>query len=343
MRAAYFSKHGAVGEIQFGELPRPQAGPGEVLLHVKACALNHADLWTLRGIPGVKLQMPHVPGCDVAGTVGAVGQGVTSVKAGDRVVLNPSLWCGECEHCKAGEESMCRSYRLFGEHTRGGLAEFTVVPARNLIPVPLGFPFESAAAAPVVFLTAWRALATKGALKPGMAVLIVGAGGGLATAAIQVAKHLGARVIALTSTPEKEKRVRELGADEAINYRAKPDWDKDVWQLTGKRGVDVVLDSVGRATLAKSVRACARGGKVVVPGGTTGYDATIDLAGIFWRQVSILGTTMANAREAKQVMDLVFQKKLKPVIDRVLPLSQARQAFEILERGEQFGKIVLTV
>ncbi|HVL88540.1 MAG TPA: zinc-binding dehydrogenase [Candidatus Thermoplasmatota archaeon] len=343
MRAAFIEKHGGLDEIRQGEIPRPEPGPGEVLVNVKAAALNRLDLFTLAGIPGLKLAMPHVLGGDAAGTVQALGPGVAGVRPGDRVAINPGLWCGECEACRAGEESLCRSYRIVGEHARGTLAEFVAVPARNLLPMPLGFPFEQAAAAPLVYQTAWRALLNRGQLRSGQTLLVVGAGGGLSPAAVQIARHVGARVIALTSNEEKAKRVKELGAEHVVNYREKPDWDREVWQLTGKRGVDVVFDNVGKETLAKSVRSCAKGGRVVVCGGTTGYDVSFDLAPIFWRQVSVVGSTMGSDRETRAVMDLVWKKQLRPVLDRVVPLHQAKEALRAMQAGETFGKIVLTI
>ncbi len=255
--------------------------------------------------------------------------------------MNPSLWCGECEWCQQGEEPFCVRYRILGEHVQGGFAEYVTVPARNLYRIPDEVPFEAAAAVPLAFLTAWRGLVTRGRVREGSTVLITGASGGVATAAIQIAKDLGATVHAVTSSPWVE-RVRELGADAVYDRTAEgADYGKEVWQATGKRGVDVVFDSVGEATFERNVRALGKGGRMVVYGATTGPQGSIDLRLLFWRQLEILGTTMSNQEEFRAVMDRVFGGGLEPVTDVVWPLDRAREAHERLESGEAFGKIVL--
>ena len=338
MKAAVFHEHGGTDVLRIEEVPAPVAQSGEVLLRVHAAALNHLDVWVRKGLP-IETTMPHIGGSDVAGTVDALGPGVTGVTVGARVVVNPSLSCGHCEWCRAGEESMCEKYRILGEHTNGGFAEFVAVPAVNLFPIPAGYPFELAAAAPLAFLTAWRGLVSKGRVRTGSTVLITGASGGVASAAIQIARYLGASVYALT-TADNEARVRELGA-QVVYDRTRGDFSRQIWQDTGKRGVDVVLDSVGESIWSSCVRALARGGRLVSYGGTSGARAEIDVRVLFWKQIEIVGTTMSNRSEFEEVMRLVFSGALKPVVDSVLKLEEMRAAHERLERGEHFGKIVL--
>ena len=324
--------------VQVGELPDPEPGPGEVRLVVGAAAMNHLDLWVRRGLP-IETTMPHIGGSDVAGVVDALGEGVSGVTVGQRVVADPSLSCGQCEWCRAGEAPLCVRYRILGEHTQGGFAEYVVVPAANLFPIPDNYPMETAAAAPLVFLTAWRGLVSRGRLRAGESVLITGASGGVATAAVQLARHFGARVYAVT-TGEHEDRVRSLGADVVFDRR-QVDYSKALWRATDKRGVDLIFDSVGAATWQQNVRSVARGGRIVVYGATTGPVLETDGRVLFWKQADILGTTMSNRTEFRQAMELVFSGTVEPVVDSVLPLADARAAHERLEAGRQFGKIVL--
>jgi NADPH:quinone reductase-like Zn-dependent oxidoreductase len=303
-------------------------------------ALNHLDLWVRAGIPGLKLPLPHIGGSDVAGVVAAAGEEVDQTWVGRRVVINPTLSCGKCEFCVAGEQCLCVRLKLMGEHTTGGMAEYVVAPASNLYAIPDDFPFTEAATVPLAFQTAWRALISQARLRAGERVLILGAGGGVATAAIQIAKLAGAYVYAVTSTEEKEQRARELGADETINYR-QTDFSKEIWQRTNKRGVDVVLENVGPATWKGSLRSLCKGGRLVTFGATTGRFAETDLNLLFWNQPSLIGSTMATYAEFAEVMGLVSSRKLRAVVDRVLPLSEGAEAQRILEAGEQFGKIVL--
>lgn len=341
MKAAYFERHGGPEEIVYGEAPDPTPGEGEVRIRVRASALNHLDLWTRRGLPGLELALPHIGGSDMAGVVESVGPGVEGVEPGVPVCVNPALWCGECEWCRAGEHPLCPRFRILGEHVPGGMAELAVVPARNLLPLPEGFPFETAAAAPLVYQTAWRALTTRAGLREGETVLVTGGSGGVSTAAIQIAKHLGATVYAVTSGPDNVERVEGLGADAAID-RLSEDFSRRVWAETGKRGVDVILDGVGEAVWPGCLRALAPAGRMVVYGATTGPKGEIDIRRMFWRQIAVLGSTMASRREFEAVMELVFAGTLEPVIDDILPLSGAREAHERLERGDVFGKLVLT-
>ena len=342
MKAALFHEQGGPEVIRIEQVERPEPGPGEVLIEVRASALNHLDLWLRRGLP-VETTMPHIGGSDVAGVVVELGARAADDGAavGQRVVVDPSLSCGECEWCAKGEEPLCVKFRILGEHTQGGFAEFVVAPARNLYPIPDGYAFEQAAAAPLAFLTAWRALVTKGRIQRGDSVLVTGASGGVSTAAIQIAKLLGARVYATTSTPHVD-RVRALGAD-VIYDRLVADYSRELWRDTAKRGVDIVLDSVGSATWSANVRALARGGRMVVYGATTGHAAELDLRAVFWKQLEVLGSTMASRDEFLQAMRHVFAGRLTPVIDTVMPLEQASEAHRRLEDGQAFGKIVLRV
>ena len=338
MKAALFHEFGGPAVLRLEEVSAPVLQAGEVLVRVHAAALNHLDLWVRRGLP-IETTMPHIGGSDVAGVVEAKGAGVRGVKVGARVIVNPSLSCGECEWCRAGEESLCLHYKILGEHTQGGFAEFVAVPAANLFPIPKDVAFEQAAAAPLGFLTAWRGLMTRGRLKAGQTVLITGASGGVATAAVQIAKHAGAHVYAVT-TAEHVEAVRNLGAD-VVYDRTQVDFAKQLWADTNKRGVDVILDSVGEATWQQTLRSIARGGRLVVYGATTGPKAELDLRALFWKQAEILGTTMSNRSEFEEVMRLVFAGELKPVIDKVFKLDEIRAAHERMEKGEQFGKIVI--
>jgi len=338
MRAALFDGFGGPEVLRIEQVPRPEPGPGEVLVQVRAAAMNHLDLWVRRGLP-VQTTMPHIGGSDVAGVVAERGPDVAGVSVGERVIVNPSLWCGRCEWCLRGEQPLCVDYKILGEHTDGGFAEFVAVPARNLFPIPDDFGFAEAAAVPLGFSTAWRGLITRGRLRPGEDVLITGASGGVATAAVQIAHLAGARVFALT-TADNAERVRRLGAD-FVYDRESGDWSRALRQDSGKRGVDLILDSVGQALWPQLLRALVRGGRLVTYGATTGPDATTDVRVVFWKQLELLGTTMATPQEFETVMRLVFRRRLQPIVDVELPLAQARAAHERLESGHQFGKVVL--
>ena len=339
MRAALFSEFGGPEVVRIEEVADPVPGAGEVRVRVVAAAMNHLDLWVRRGLP-IEVSMPHIGGSDVAGVVDEVGPGVDGEWLGARVVADPSLSCGACEWCSRGETPLCVKYRILGEHTNGGFAELVTVPVSNLLRVPDGYPLERAAAAPLPFLTAWRGLMTRGRLQAGETVLITGASGGVATAAVQIAKHAGAQVYAVT-TADNIERVRALGAD-VVYDRGQTDYSKQLWRDTDRRGVDVILDSVGEETWQQNVRAAARLGRIVVYGGTTGPRLETDARLLFWKQLEILGTTMSGPSEFREVMALVFAGVLEPVIDVVWELERARDAHERLEAGRQFGKIVLT-
>ncbi|MFQ5610669.1 MAG: zinc-binding dehydrogenase [Anaerolineae bacterium] len=342
MKALGFREHGDIEQMQILEVPRPEPGPGEALVEIKASALNHLDIWVCQGWPGLNLALPHISGSDGAGVVAALGPGVSGVEVGDRVAIDPGLNKFEDEYTDRGEHSLSPGYMILGEHVPGTGAEYAVVPAKNLFPLPDHIPFPEAAAVGLVYLTAWRMLMHRANLQAGHSVLIIGAGGGVNSASIQLAKLAGCTVYATTSTAEKMRRARDLGADEVINYRDDPQWSKTLYKMTNKRGVDVVVDNVGQATLADSLRVVARGGKIVIVGNTSGPKAQIDTRFIFGKQISIIGSTMGNHDDYRQVMNLVLQGKLKPVIDRVWPLEKGVEAVRAMARGEQFGKIVLT-
>ncbi len=341
MKAVAMDSHGGPEVLTYRELPDPQlADDNEALVRIEAAAVNRLDIYVREGWPNLFLQFPHILGADGAGVVEARGTAVTQADVGERVVLDPSLPCGTCDACRRGEEVLCAEYRILGEHVDGTYAELVKVPGENLLPLPDGVSLESSAAAPTTFMTAWRLLMTRAAVQPGETVLVLGAGGGVSSAAIQIAKYAGARVIATSSTEEKLERARKLGADEVIDYTKEP-FERAAWELSEKRGVDVVVDSVGEATWKQSIRALGKNGRLVTCGATTGPLGETDIRYIFWRQLQILGSTMANRAEFREVMQLIWEGKLKPVIDRILPLREARAAQESLEKGEQFGKILL--
>jgi NADPH:quinone reductase-like Zn-dependent oxidoreductase len=340
MRAAIFHETGGPEVVRIEEVPTPKPGPGEVLVQVRAAAMNHLDLWIRRGLP-IDTTMPHIGGSDIAGVIAEVGEGVDAARVGERVVINPSLWDGTCEWCRRGEESMCLGFRILGEHTNGGFAEYVAAAADHVYRLPDGYAFEDAAALPISYMTAWRALHSRARLRAGEDVLVLGASGGTAIAAVQIAVAIGARVFAVTSGAENVERLRGLGA--AFIYdRSAEDWSAAVHADTKKRGVDVVVENVGAATWKGSMRALAQGGRLVTYGGTTGPKVEIDLRVLFWKQLSVLGSTMASKAEFEAMLQAAFSGALRPVIDSVMPLDRAREAHERLEAGGQFGKIVLT-
>lgn len=343
MRAVVIRGYDGPAGVSVEDVPRPVVeGPHDVVVALKAAALNHLDLFVLDGLPGVTHRFPHVIGADGAGVVEAVGASVTRVKPGDRVLLDPGVSCGRCEPCEAGEQSLCERYALLGEHLPGTFAEAVRVPEANAHPVPDGVPWLEAAAFGLVTLTAWRMLATRAALKPAETVLIWGIGGGVALAALGIARRLGARVIVTSSSDAKLARARELGADACLNHGT-ADVAKEVRRLTDRRGVDVVVDSVGARTWETSTRVLGRGGRLVTCGGTTGPLVTSDVRRMFWYGHSLLGSTMGNRREFRRIVTLLGRGALRPVLDRAFPLAEARRALERLAAGEQFGKIVLEI
>jgi NADPH:quinone reductase-like Zn-dependent oxidoreductase len=342
MKAVIFSEHGGPEVLRYTDVSDPQIDGGEVLVRVRACALNHLDLWVRRGMPGVAIAMPHILGSDISGEVAGVGSGVTNVRVGERVLLNPGISCGHCVHCLRGNDNFCREYTLFGYKVDGGYAEFVAAPAVNVIPMPANLTFEEAAAVPLVFLTAWHMLITRARLEPGETVLVLGAGSGVGSAAIQIAKSTGARVIATAGSELKLQKAKELGADEVLMHTI-PNFSREVKRLTERRGVDVVVEHIGDATWQESLASLAVGGRLVTCGATTGYEGKIDLRYLFSRHISILGSYMGGKAELFSALDLLARGLVKPVIDTIMPLPNAAEAHERLEKREQFGKIVLKV
>ena len=340
MRAVFFREHGGVEKFEYGYLPEPAPGPGEVLVRVKACALNHLDVWTRQGMPGVKVPLPHILGCDIAGEVAKLGHGVRGIRIGKKVVIAPGMSCGHCPYCRAGWDSLCSEYKIMGFQVDGGYAELVKAPARNLIPISKSWTFEEWAAVPLAFLTAWHMLVTRAGLKKGETVLIHAAGSGVGSAAIQIAKYLGARVFTTVGSDEKTKRAKALGADEVINYEKK-DFSLEVKRFNRNRGVDVVFEHIGPETFQKSLASLARKGRMVTCGVTSGPTVSLDLRFLFVRQLSLFGSYMGGVKELKTVLRLVEKRRLKPVVDKVFPLREAREAhLRMLER-KNFGKIVL--
>jgi len=340
MKAVFFETHGEIDALQYGSVPDPVAAAGQAVVKVKACALNFLDIWVRRGWPGLKLDMPHWCGADVAGEIAALGPGVSGWTVGQRVVIDPGISRTEDEFTRRGQVSVSPGYSVLGEHVRGGAAEYVAVPAANLAAMPEGLDFAAAAAPLLVGLTAWRMLIDRAALKPGETVLVVGAGGGVNSIAIQVAKLAGATVLVVAGDAEKSAKAKELGADTVID-RSKTDWTREVMKITGKRGADVVVDNVGRATLAGSMQAVARGGRIVIVGNTSGPKAEIDIRFIFGKQISLIGSTMGSHQDFRTVTHLLWKGKLKPVIDKVFPLSEGVEAYRRMEAGGHFGKILL--
>ena len=338
-----FAAHGGAEQLRFVDIPPPAPGAGEVAIDVAAASFNRLDRFVLAGIPGVAIALPHILGSDVAGWVADVGPGVSDLPRGTRVLANPGIWDGTCPECAAGVECACRQFRILGEHTQGSVTGRVVLPLRNVHPIPASLTFEAAAAAPLVFQTAWRALRTVGALASGETVAIVGAGGGVATAAVQVAKLTGGKVVVASRSPEKASAARALGADDAVVFSAERPLDRVLWEWSGKRGVDVIFDSVGAPTLPRSVRALARGGRVVVIGATAGPIAEVDLRTLFWRQASIRGSTMATRTEFDEMFAELTAGRLRPVVDRVFPYRDAAAAFARLDAPDLFGKVVVSV
>lgn len=342
MKAAVFYEPGGAEKIQIAEVPTPEIDNNQVLIHVKACGLNHFDLLVLRESDPDNFTFPFWGGADIAGIVTRVGKSVLQYKPGDRVVVNPGLYCGQCEHCLAGEESQCNSYGIIGDSLPGGFAEYIAVRESNLLKLPEQISFEEAAATPVVFQTAWRALISKARIQPGDAVVILGASGGTGSACIQIAKLAGANVIAVTSSKEKISYIKKMGADIVFNRKSEDYWKK-IDAYTNNRGVDVVIENIGAATWAQSLKSLVKGGRLVTYGRTTGSLAETDIRMIFWNQLSIIGSTMASQREFNKVMQLIFKGTLQPVIDSVFPLEEAGSAYERLQNGEQFGKIIIKI
>jgi NADPH:quinone reductase-like Zn-dependent oxidoreductase len=340
MKALAFKEFGGPDKLQLQDVPDPTPGPGEVLVGVRACALNRLDLFVREGIPALKTPLPFWTGCDIAGDVVELGPGVSSVKVGQRVAVNPNLTCDRCEFCARGESSLCVRYGILGEHVPGGLAERVKVRADRVLALPDHVSYTDAASFVLTNMTAWRMVVTQGQVRPGQDVLIPGVGGGVSSTAVQIAKLCGARVLVTSSSDEKLERARRLGADVLINY-SKGDWAKSVFDATGRQGVDVVIENVGAATWKQSVRSVKKGGRLVTCGATTGPIGETDIRIVFWNQISIVGSTMASDAEFHDVMRLFFQGRLQAIVDEVVPLREGAAAQQRLADGKQFGKIVV--
>jgi NADPH:quinone reductase-like Zn-dependent oxidoreductase len=340
MKAVVFNEYGGPEKLLYTDFPDPVPGEDEVVIRVKACSINHVDVWVRQGIPAYKITLPHISGCDVAGVVEQVGPNVKGLQKGERVFVAPGLSCFRCAYCLSGQDNMCISYKILGAHTHGGYAERVKVPAINTLPLPGVLTFEEAAAFPLVFLTAWHMLITRAGLKAGQEVLVLGAGSGIGTAAVQIAKLAGATVIAAAGSDDKLERAVELGADETVNYRTES-LSKKSRDLTGGKGVDVVFEHIGPETWVESLTALAKNGKLVTCGATSGPEARTDIRYIFSRQLSILGSMMGCRSELLEIAKLMEIGKLRPVIDSVHPLEEARQAQDKMLSRRIFGKLIL--
>ena len=340
MKAAIFKQHGGPEVLEFADAPDPKPRANEVLIEVKACALNHLDIFVRNGLPGIEIPLPHILGNDIAGVVREVGELVTWVKADDEVMVQPGVSCGHCDACLSGRDNLCREYDMIGYRRNGGYAQFVSVPGVNVFPKPANISWEEAAALPLVTVTAWHMLVGRANIRPGEDVLVHAAGSGVGSVAIQIAKLHGARVITTASSDEKLAKARELGADETINY-TRDDWPKEVKRLTERRGVDVVFEHTGSETWVGSISSLKNNGRLVTCGATSGFDARTDLRQVFYRHLTILGSFMGSKAELLEAMKFVRQGKIRGVVDRVLPLSEARQAHELVESRGQFGKVVL--
>jgi NADPH:quinone reductase-like Zn-dependent oxidoreductase len=340
MKAVIFNEHGGADVLRYTDAPEPAMKANEVLVEVRACALNHLDVWARMGIPGIKIPLPHILGNDIAGIVREAGELVTWVRAGDEVMLQPGVSCGHCIECLSGRDNLCPQYEILGYQRDGGYAQFVAAPGVNVVPKPQALSFEEAAALPLVTITAWHMLVTRANVQPGEDVLIHAAGSGVGSLGIQIAKLRGARVIATASSDAKLEKARELGADETINY-SNAEWPKEVRRLTNKRGVDVVFEHTGAETWPGSIASLAKDGRLVTCGATSGFDARTDLRQVFYRHLSLLGSFMGSKAELLEAMKFVERGMIRGVVDQALPLAEARRAHELMEDRAQFGKLVL--
>lgn len=340
MKAALVREHGGSDKIEWTDVPDPQAGAGEAVVSVRAVALNHLDLWVRRGVPGHKFHLPMIPGAEVAGVIESLGEHATDWQVGDEVVVAPGFSCGHCVPCLSGNDPLCAQSGIFGETRAGGAAEKMLAPIRNLIRKPPALSFPEAAALPLDMLTAWHMLVARAQLRPGETVLIQAGGSGVGSAGLQIAKLWGATVYATVGSADKAARAKALGADETILYRD-VDFSTEVRRLTNKRGVDVVFEHVGADTFERSLRVLTKGGRLVTCGATAGAEATINIRLVFFKLLSILGSTMGSLAELHEIFRHVEAGRLRPVVDRVMPMARLAEAEDILERREAFGKVVL--
>ena len=343
MKAVRIHEHGGVDKLRYEEVQEPKlSSPTEAIVQLKTAALNRIDLWNREGLTGMDIALPHILGADGAGIVAEVGEQVHNVKKGDAVCLYPPSGCGQCEYCFTDREFMCIRLRALGERLQGTYAEYVKLPAANCFPIPPGLSFEEAAAFPLVFLTVWRMLVTNAELKPGEHVLILGIGGGVATAALQIARHMGAHIFVTSSSDEKLELAKNWGANHGINY-LRSDFAKEVRALTGKRGADVVVDCVGGESWVKSLAALARGGRLVTCGATAGANPQTDIRRIFWNHLKIFGSTLGSREEFRQLLAFMQLSKVRPIVDQIFSLKDVAAAQRRLEEGKQFGKIVLQI
>ncbi len=340
MKAVFFQQHGGAEVLQYGELPTPNMSGGEAMIRVEACALNHLDLWVRQGLPGVQIPMPHVSGSEIVGLVVGKGPGVRGIRVGQRVLVAPGMSCGRCTRCRIGRESLCPEFRIIGLQTNGGYAEYASVPGKNCIPVSDRWKPEEWAAVPLVFLTAWHMLVTRAELRPRERVLIHGAGSGVGSAAIQVAKLKGATVFATAGSDEKLKKARALGADQVWNY-SRVDFAQEVLKATKGKGVHLVFEHIGPDTWAGSIRCLQKGGRLVTCGATSGPKVELDLRFFFTKELSVLGSYMGSRRELDEVLRWVNRGRLKPVVSATFPLKEAAKAQQVMESRNFFGKLVL--
>lgn len=340
MKATIFQQHGGPEVFEYAEVPPPEIKQNEVLIEVKACALNHLDIFVRKGMPGITIPLPHILGNDIAGVVREAGSLVTWTRPGDEVIVQPGVSCGHCVECLRGQDNLCREYDIIGYRRNGGYADLVAVPGVNVIPKPAELSWEESAALPLVTLTAWHMLVTRANVQPGEDVLIHAAGSGVGSIAIQIAKLRGARVITTAGSDEKLLRARELGADEVINY-TNDEWPREVKRLTDRKGVDVVFEHTGAATWPGSISSLKKNGRLVTCGATSGFDAHTDLRQVFYRHLTILGSFMGSKSELLEAMKFVASGRIKAVVDQTLPLSEAARAHELIEDRAQFGKIVL--
>jgi NADPH:quinone reductase-like Zn-dependent oxidoreductase len=340
MKAVYLERFGGPEVLVYGERPDPTPAPGEALVRVRACAVNHLDLWVRGGLPGLTPEMPHILGNDIVGEVVAVGAGVTSPRVGERTLVLPTLSCGACPACAAGDDHLCRAYDVIGRRRNGGYAELVSVPAANCLPYPANLTWEQAAAVPLVTVTAWHMLVTRAHVRAGEDVLVIGAGSGVGSAAIAIARLHGARVIATAGGEAKCARARELGAHEVIDH-TREDLAARVRELTGRKGVEVVVEHVGGSVFEAAVASLARDGRLVTCGATIGSKVTLDINTLFGRHLSLLGSWMGRRDDLTAALVHVASGAIAPVVDEVLPLAEARRAHERIEAREHFGKVVL--
>ena len=342
MKAVRIHQHGPIENLLFEDVPTPEPKSSEVLVRVRGCALNHLDIWVRQGLPGVKIPLPHIPGCDVAGEIESIGSHVKSHEKGEKVIIAPGVSCGKCFQCANAFDSACDDYDIIGYRRDGGYAEYVAIPERNVFPLPSHLSFEESASIPLVFLTAWHMLVTRCNIRPGETVLVLGAGSGVGIAAIQIAKLFNAHVIATAGSAEKLDKAKQLGADNVINHTTQ-DIVEEVRKITDRKGVDIVFEHIGAATWDKSLRVLGKRGRLVTCGATTGSSVNFDLRFLFTRQLSILGSYMGSLSEFIEVLKFVNQKKLRPVVAKTFALKDAQEAHRLMESRDFFGKIVLKI